>query len=124
MVIDDEPTVLEVISEAFELVGLYTVTANNGQLGINIFRQQKDAIDLVILDLQMPHMSGEETLKHLLAIKPDVQVLLSSGYSEVEMEKRPFYTQIAGFLQKPYDMDTLLQAVVSRLEPKSVMRNA
>lgn len=120
LVIDDETSVLEVVAEAFDLIGLQTLTASNGMKGIELFQQHCDQVNLVLLDLQMPHMDGEETLRHLREIRPDVQVLLSSGYSEVEMAKRPFYNQIAGFLQKPYDMNTLVQAIFSKLDETRV----
>ena len=78
-------------------------TAADGQSGLDAFREQPRAFDLVLLDLQMPGLSGEQTLKILRTIQPDVRVLIISGFSESDVMPRlahdrgPFK-----FLHKPF----------------------
>ncbi len=111
LIIDDEPPILEAVRDILELDGLHALTAADGRTGIELYRKMRDNIHLVLLDLSMPEMSGEETLTQLQEIDPDVPVLLSSGYSETVAVHRIRSLGVLGFLQKPYDADKLLNAV-------------
>jgi YesN/AraC family two-component response regulator len=95
---------------------MQVLTAANGREGIILFQQHQANIGLVLLDMQMPVMSGEETFSVLRELQADVKVILSSGYSEIEALRRFNGRSINSFLQKPYDLDTLVtkvQAVLS-----------
>jgi DNA-binding NarL/FixJ family response regulator len=72
-------------------------------------------IGLVLLDLSMPGMPGDETLRRLREISPDIQVILSSGYSEAEATRRFTGLGLVGFIQKPYDAASLVEAVQEHL---------
>jgi two-component system cell cycle sensor histidine kinase/response regulator CckA len=72
----------------------------------------------VVLDLTMPHMNGDETLREIHRTKPDVPVILSSGYSETQAASRLKGVTIVGFLQKPYRPSELLTILRKVLEPK------
>ena len=78
-----------------------------------MFAQAPDQVCVVLLDLTMPLMSGEETLVRLRAIRPDVPVLLSSGYNQVEVIKRFAGQALAGFVGKPYSSTELVTKVKS-----------
>jgi len=111
LVIDDEEPVRDAVSDILGILDLEVITAANGRAGVEIFKAKADTVRLVLLDLSMPGLSGEETCMALREIRPDVPVLLSSGYSQTEVDRRLPHLEISGFLQKPYDMDRLLEAV-------------
>lgn len=116
LVIDDEQPVREAIRDILELEGVNVLTAKNGRLGIDLYAQQKDEIDLVVLDLSMPELSGSETFTQLCKIDSGVRVLLSSGYSEEDALSRLADSKnLVGFMQKPFEWDTLVDAVSKRL---------
>jgi DNA-binding NarL/FixJ family response regulator len=74
-----------------------------------------DKIQVVLLDMTMPVMSGEETFRQFKTIRPDVRVLLSSGYNEAEAVRRFTGKGLAGFIQKPYSALTLAEKIRSVL---------
>ena len=82
---------------------------------MNIFKEQSRFISLVILDLTMPVMGGEQAFDLLRATRPDVPVLLASGYDESDTLARIADKDFAGFLQKPFEVDRLIEAVASAL---------
>lgn len=116
LVIDDEEPVREAVTDVLALADVETISAANGPLGIDLYRQRQTEISLVLLDLKMPVMSGEETLRGLKAINPDVKVVLSSGYNETEVTRQFAGLGVTGFLQKPYDIQGLLETVRKALE--------
>ena len=111
LVIDDEPIVRQTAKAMLERYGYTVLLAENGKEGVDLFRVTADRIDLVILDMTMPVMSGEETLRNLRLIRTDVTVLLSSGYNEVEAIRRFTGKGLAGFIQKPYSAVDLAETV-------------
>ena len=102
LVVDDEQVMRTVAEAALERFGYSVLLANNGVEALEVFRQAAREIAVVLLDLTMPLMSGEETLEKLRALRPDVPVLLSSGYNEVEVIQRFTGRGLAGFVGKPY----------------------
>ncbi|MCA8975501.1 MAG: response regulator [Planctomycetes bacterium] len=111
LVVDDEPGVLKVVSKMLRYVGIDVVQASNGQQAIDIYREQADSIDGVVLDLNMPKLDGEEVFKELKLIRPDVRVLLTSGYAEQAVLDRFRGTGLCGVVQKPIKMAVLHQKV-------------
>lgn len=81
--------------------------AADGQQGLDLYRENPE-IALVLLDMTMPHMDGEETFQRLRRIDPEVRVLLTSGYSEQDTE-RFAGKGLSGFIQKPYRPQELLE---------------
>ena len=102
LVIDDEQTVRRIAKNALERHGADVILAENGREGIELFRRLADKVELVLLDLTMPDLNGEEVFRRLKEIQPDVKVVLSSGFNEVEVIERFTGKGLAGFLQKPY----------------------
>ncbi len=111
LVIDDELLVRNVAKVALERSGFKVILADDGDTGAKIFEKVSDQITLVILDLTMPRMDGEETLARLRGIRPDVPVIISSGYSEVEIRRRFASKRIDGVLQKPYGVGQIYATV-------------
>jgi PAS domain S-box-containing protein len=115
LVIDDEDMVREAVEDILSMEDIGVVTAEGGAEGLDAYRQHAPHVRLVLLDLSMPEMSGEETLRRLRQIDPGVRVVLSSGYSAGEMKQRVDAEVPAGFLQKPYSITTLLEEVKKHL---------
>jgi PAS domain S-box-containing protein len=117
LVIDDEALVRDAVTDILEIGGLQAITASDGAAGIALYQERQAEIRLVLLDLSMPGLSGEETLHRLQQINPNVPVLLSSGYSETEVADRFADLGVLGFLQKPYNVDRLLEVLRRCLMP-------
>ena len=111
LVVDDEEMVRDMLARALQAEGYRVLTAEDGQQGVEVFAQCKDEIDLVVLDLMMPHLNGAEALRHLREIEPAVRVLISSGYSPEGEGQHLLDAGAEGFLQKPYDVDQVLLTV-------------
>ncbi len=115
LVVDDEPVVLKMAESTLRRYGYKVLVAANGREAVDLFRPCPEEIGLVLLDMTMPVLSGEETLRELRAIRPQVRVIVSSGYNEIEALRR-FGDGVAGFLQKPYRAATLAEKVKLGLE--------
>lgn len=102
LVIEDEEPVRVVTMEILKTFGFTPRGAEDGKSGVALFRENPGAFDLVLLDLLMPGMSGEQTLAALREVKPDVRVLLMSGYSEGDILGRLGNGQPLGFIPKPF----------------------
>jgi PAS domain S-box-containing protein len=101
LVVDDEEIVRQLAKAALGRMGYRVLLAGNGNEALRIFAERADDIDLVLLDMIMPVMGGEETLRRLLALRPDAKVIGMSGYNEREAQER-FGVGLAGFVQKPF----------------------
>ena len=94
------------------------LTAEDGRDGLAVFGDHADKIDCVILDLTMPHLDGEETFRELRKIRPDVAVILASGYNQQDVTQRFTGKGLAGFLQKPFRLESLTEMVKGILDSK------
>ena len=111
LVVDDEPAVLDTIASILDEAGVPWAAASDGEAAVRLFRERAAHVQLVLLDLSMPGLSGEDTFEALRQIDPAVRVLLSSGYSEAEATRRFVGRGLAGFLQKPYRPGALIESV-------------
>ncbi len=109
LVIDDELFVREAASDILTLHEIDVLLANNGQMGVEVFVEHQNKIALVLLDLSMPGLSGEETLSLLREKDEEVKVILTSGYSKSEMMDG--LHGAIDFLQKPYNLEQLVTKV-------------
>jgi CheY-like chemotaxis protein len=115
LVIDDEAIVRRTAKTTLERRGYDVVLAENGAEACELLRALANKISLVLLDLTMPGMDGEETLRELKMIRPDIRVLLSSGYNEVEVIQRFTGKGLSGFIQKPYTSAALVEKIRTAL---------
>jgi len=111
LIIDDEEVIREMAEEVLEEVGLRTLSAENGERGIELFRHHQSEIDAVLLDMTMPVMDGEACFKALRAIQDDLPVVVASGYAERDVIQAFGEGALAGFLQKPFDPERLQQTM-------------
>ena len=123
LLIDDEEMILDVGSEMLEALGYKVMTAAGGKLGLDIYEQNREKIDLVILDMIMPEFGGADTFEALRRINPSVRVLLSSGYSVEGQAKEIIQNGCKGFIQKPFSMTELSRKLRSTLNRKYVGRD-
>ncbi|MFQ5524830.1 MAG: CHASE domain-containing protein [Thermoanaerobaculia bacterium] len=116
LLVDDEEVVRIVGSRMLKVLGFSVLTAADGVEALEIFRDRADDIVLVVLDLAMPRMGGQETFAEIRRIKKDAKVLLSSGYNEEATSSRFEESGVAGFVQKPYLLDVLRERLRAALE--------
>jgi len=109
LLIDDEHMILNVGKKLLQKLGYDVLTATNGFEGIKVYKKNQENIDVVILDMIMPNMTGSETFEDLKKIDPKVKVLLSSGYSLDVKAKKLLEQGCSGFIQKPFNMVQLSQ---------------
>jgi len=112
---DDEELVRNAARRVLEHAGLEVLVAQDGARAVEVFNEQNGRIDLVVLDLDMPNLDGEQALAAIRAVDADVRVLISSGYFERAREEKLRALGIDGTLDKPYDSLTLLRAVAAAL---------
>lgn len=113
LVVDDEEEIREVIKLVLEGRGMRVLVAEDGPEGLRLFGERSDDIDVVLLDMTMPGMSGGEVFAGMQRIDPNVRVLLTSGYSEENILARYGPAGAAGFVHKPYTTDTLVEKIVA-----------
>jgi two-component system, cell cycle sensor histidine kinase and response regulator CckA len=111
LLVDDEQTIVDVMEKALLLTGYKVLVARGGEEAIEVFRKNRDRIDLVILDMIMPGMGGGKVFDSLRAIDPGVKVILSSGYSIDGEASQIMARGCNGFIQKPFGIKELSQKI-------------
>lgn len=112
LVIDDEAGVREVVAKLLQSRGYSVITANTGQEGLARFAERTHPVSLVLLDLSMPGMTGQETCQALLAMDPDLRIVLMSGV-DTQQHKQPDLCGARAFLSKPFSIQTLFSKLQS-----------
>lgn len=115
LLVDDDRTVCSVGSELLKHLGFTVLTAPDGRMALEAFRMHAEAIVAVLLDLTMPQMGGEEVFSELRRLRPDLKVVLCSGFTEEDATTRMSDKGLAGFLQKPYDIVRLSRVLKQAL---------
>jgi two-component system CheB/CheR fusion protein len=116
LVVDDEEVVRNIAGQSLERQGHKVITAANGKEAIEAFQANQDQIGLVLLDLLMPVMGGEEALKRIREMDPEVPIVLMSGFEEAEVVRRLGKRLFGGFVQKPFTFKNLIDVVSAELE--------
>ncbi len=111
LLVDDEHMILEVANEILKKLGYTVLLADNGKKAVDIVRKNPDGIDMIILDMVMPEMSGSEALRIIKDIRPDAKVLLSSGYSLHSTANEMLTEGCSGFIQKPFSIEDLSKKI-------------
>ncbi len=115
-IVDDEEIILETGKSLLEAVGYRVFTAINGQEAIEVYKKNRDEIDIVLLDMVMPNMGGGEVYDRLKEISPDIKVILSSGYSVDGQATEILRRGCDGFIQKPFNVSELSIKIEEILE--------
>ena len=115
LLIDDEEMVINISEMMLKKLGYKVLKAHSGYEGLQLFEENKFMIDLIISDLEMPKMNGEEVMDRLREIDPQIKVMLSSGALSDRDEQYVMNKGFNGFLKKPYDLDTLCEKMAEIL---------
>jgi DNA-binding NtrC family response regulator len=107
LIVDDEKDVAEAAQAILEYLGYHATVMLNGKEAVTFFQTSKGSIDVVLLDMVMADMSGSECFSQLRAIRPDVKVILCSGYDRNHAVQDLLNQGVTGFIQKPYDLEEL-----------------
>ena len=110
LIADDEEPIRKVGATMLGTLGFDAVMAANGREAVELFRANPERFSFVLLDLTMPQMDGEQAFTEMRLIKPDVRVILMSGFNRQESIARFTGRGLANFLQKPFDMEALREA--------------
>ncbi len=111
LVVDDEVVLCELGRHMLERFGYQVKTAASGEEALEVFKQQRDGIDLVILDVNMPGMGGYKCLQALLQIDPQIKTIVASGYSQGHCEQDLLSLGACAFIAKPFQLEALVTAV-------------
>jgi CheY-like chemotaxis protein len=118
LLVDGEKKTLEVGQEWLEAMGYRVLTAKDGKEAIDVYRKTGDEIDMVLLDMVLPGVSGSVVYDKMKAINPKIKVILSSGYSIDGQASEMLERGCDGFLQKPFTMRALSEKIREVLEKK------
>jgi PAS domain S-box-containing protein len=108
LVVDDEPSILEITRETLEDNGYRVLTAPNGRAALAAYDRHRGEVRVVLTDMSMPHMDGPTTIKALLALDPDVRIIACSGLRSDPGAEQVKGLKVKAFLTKPYTASTLL----------------
>ena len=111
LIVDDEAIIREIAAEILTTHGYATLLAESGEEAIRIYAANKNTIDIVIMDLNMPGMGGFNSIRKLKALDPNVCILVASGYIPTESVKRATELGADGFISKPFQMINLLKKI-------------
>jgi len=119
LVVDDEEYIREILKNMLGKLGYKTLLAANGKEAVGTYAREMDHIDLVILDLIMPVMSGQEAYERLIRLNSKVKVLIASGHTTVDQS--PFLAMQHGhdFIQKPFTLQEIAAKIQSVLSARS-----
>jgi two-component system cell cycle sensor histidine kinase/response regulator CckA len=116
LLVDDEEMIIDVGGRMLKKLGYRVLTAGDGKEAVEIFQKYQDKIDVIVLDMIMPKMGGGETFDRIKKMKPDIKVLLSSGYSINGQATEILNRGCNGFIQKPFNLQNLSKSLRSILE--------
>ena len=111
LVVEDEETIRISAQRMIQRSGFSVLTAGGGREAIRLFREHQNEVSCVLLDLTMPDLDGAETFRELHRVRPDVRIIVTSGYSEAAATKQFAGLGLARFIQKPYQFDTLIARI-------------
>jgi DNA-binding response OmpR family regulator len=111
LIVDDERLMLHLLEKVLTRHGYQVLTACDGEQAIEVYRSYKPRIDAVLLDVGLPRSTGWQVLLKLKEEKPDVRVVIASGYLEPKMKAEMSGAGVKHFVNKPYKLNELLQTI-------------
>jgi len=112
LIVDDEDALREIISEVLSMQDIDTIQASNGNEAIQLAKDNREDLDLLIIDMFMPAMSGEETYKQINEFLPDTKVIFMSGYNSDQSFSETEFGETLRFLKKPFTISGLRDLIV------------
>ena len=116
LIVDDEELVASMLAEHLQNLGCHTFHANNGEEALDILHKNKDKLDIVILDLNMPVMDGNTAYDKIIEIKPELKVLVASGYALDSTVEEILRKGADDFIQKPYSLNNIAAKIKQIME--------
>jgi CheY-like chemotaxis protein len=116
MLIDDDDLIRNIGNDLLERFGYSVTLAKSGEEGLAMFKEAPDSFDLILLDLSMPGMGGHDCLKFLLEVRPELKVIIASGFDSREEAGGLLAEGAASYLPKPYGLKELMSAVRSTID--------
>ncbi len=116
LLVDDEELLRDIGKEILEDFGYAVLTAPDGETALELYKNRKGDISLIILDLMMPGMGGKQCLEQILAMAPEAKVVIASGYSVNGPTKAALEVGARGFIKKPFELKQMLKVVREVLE--------
>ncbi|MDD3302572.1 MAG: response regulator [Candidatus Gracilibacteria bacterium] len=114
LIIDDEQMIQDIAKKTLEMAGYKVLIAHNGKEGLDLYIKNANKVDLVLLDLTMPFMSGQEVFEEMLRLRDDIRVIICSGHNH--REKGGVISRAREYVNKPYSFEQLLSTVRKVLE--------
>ena len=115
LVVDDEDSIVSMLTQVLTNAGYSVMSTQSGREGLRLYEENIDDIDLVILDIIMPDLRGDEALVRILELNPSVRVILASGYSDKESYRHLLNHGTVEFIGKPFTIESLLGLIRSIL---------
>lgn len=119
LLVDDEEAIRDLGKRLLSWAGYTVLTASNGKEALEVFRDKQSEISLVVLDVVMPKMDGKECLKELLELKPDLKIILASGYAPETNRADNWQAPARAFVSKPFDSNGFLKIVREILDEQA-----
>jgi two-component system cell cycle sensor histidine kinase/response regulator CckA len=107
LIVDDEEPIREMLKSALSMLGYEVVTAADGEQGLKVFSEKASEIDLVLLDVNMPGMGGPELLREMKGRRPEVKVIIITGYAKGSTTQAMLESGATGLLVKPFALKML-----------------
>jgi signal transduction histidine kinase/CheY-like chemotaxis protein len=111
LIVDDEDQILELTQKTLETHGYRVITANNGEDAIELYKQNREIIKLVLMDMMMPVMEGQESIRVIRDFNPEVKIIAVSGLAEKDKLNKIADSHVNAFLPKPYTAEKLLKTI-------------
>nr|WP_269746575.1 response regulator [Desulfogranum mediterraneum] len=118
LLVDDEQHILDIYTQVLEGLGYRVLAVSNGAEGLEAFKASPESFDAIITDQTMPRLTGAELASAVLEIRPEIPILLCTGYSSALSEEKAFELGIRTYLQKPVQRAELATAVRQALDQK------
>lgn len=115
LIVENEPFVLDAMEEILATIGFKSICVRDGNRGVDTYKERSKEIDIVILDMNLPGMAGPEVYQVMQRVNPNVKVIVSSGYDELDVVERFGESKPASILKKPFNAQMLLDQVQSVL---------
>jgi CheY-like chemotaxis protein len=118
LLVEDEELLIEMVSLMLESKGYTVLCARDGQKAIDLYRENKDKIDLVLTDMGLPELTGIDEFRKLKEINPNLKAVFASGFFDPDVKSELLKAGAKGFIQKPYEADDILRIVREILDKK------
>ena len=116
LVVEDEQLMLRLLKRTFSQQGYAVLTAADGEEAIEVYRSHKEEIDVVLLDIGLPKISGANVFLKMKEEKPDVRVVIASGYLEPQVKVEMLRAGVKHFFSKPYIFQEIIDAFESLIK--------